>query len=134
MNPRELLDCKETFGTEDFAAYAPASILGNMTCESSMSPDYFQLKADIASGESSRNSSAVFKIIEEIIERTLPRYDVDSTYREFVDFKPASRPRPIPARRKPSTKQPEEELSVGDTSSLDAFMGEFTVSKRVGEV
>lgn len=134
MNPRELLYCKETFGAEDFAAYTPASVLGNMTCESSMAPDNFQIKANIASSESSRNSSEVFKIIEEIIERTLPRYDVDSTYREFVDFRPASKQRPMPVRRKPSTKQPEEELSVGDTSSLDAFMGEFTVSKRVGEV
>lgn len=130
MNPRELLYCKETFGAEDFAAYTPASVLGNMTCESSMTPDYFQMKADIASSESSRNSSEVFKIIEEIIERTLPRYDVDSTYLEFVDF----RPKPKPKRKKQETKQPEEELSVGDTSSLDAFMGEFAVSKRVGEV
>ena len=84
--------------------------------------------------DSSWNSSEVLEIIEEIIERILQRYDEDSVFREFVDFRPASMPRPIPARRRPSTKQPEEELSVGDTSSLDAFMGEFTVSKRVGEV
>lgn len=119
---------------DEYAAYRPAAYRSNMEYESGMATDLFQLKANIASSESHNSNDTLFKIIEEIIEQTLPRYDVDSTYREFVDFKPASKPRPIPARRKPSTKQPEEELSVGDTSSLDAFMGEFTVSKRVGEV
>lgn len=119
---------------DEYAAYRPAAYRSNMEYESGMVTDPFQLKADIASSESHNSNDTLFKIIEEIIEQTLPRYDVDSTYREFVDFRPASKPRPIPARRKPSTKQPEEELSVGDTSSLDAFMGEFTVSKRVGEI
>lgn len=124
---------KDAFSTVDFNTYRPAAVYGNMSMESGfLQPP--TLKADYASSESGRNSSALFKIIEEIIEQTLPRYDADSTYREFVDFRPASKPKPIPARRKPSTKQPEEELSVGDTSYLDAFMGEFTVSKRVGEV
>ena len=123
---------KDAFSTVDFTTYRPAAVYGDMSMESGfLQPP--TLKADYASSESCRNSSELFKIIEEIIEKTLPRYDAD-TYQEFVDFRPASMPRPIPARRKPSTKQPEEELSVGDTSSLDAFMGEFTVSKRVGEV
>lgn len=115
---------------DEYAAYRPAAYRSNMEYESGMVTDPFQLKADIASGESHNSNDTLFKIIEEIIEQTLPRHDVDSTYREFVDF----RPKPKPKRRKQETKQPEEELSVGDTSSLDAFMGEFTVSKRVGEI
>lgn len=123
---------KDAFSTVDFNTYRPAAVYGDMSMESGfLQPP--TLKADYSSSESCRSSSELFKIIEEIIEKTLPKYDAD-TYQEFVDFRPASKPRPIPARRKPSTKQPEEELSVGDTSSLDAFMGEFTVSKRVGEV
>lgn len=119
---------KDTFSTVDFNTYRPAAVYGDMSMESGfLQPP--TLKADYASSESSRSSSELFKIIEEIIEKTLPRYDA-GTYQEFVDF----RPKPKPKRRKQEIKQPEEELSVGDTSSLDAFMGEFTVSKRVGEV
>ena len=114
---------------DEYAAYRPAAYRSNMEYESSMATDLFQLKANIASSESHNSNDTLFKI-EEITEQTLPRYDVDSTCREFVDF----RPKPKPKRRKQETKQPEEGASVGDTSSLDAFMGEFTVSKRVGEI
>lgn len=112
-------------GVDEYAAYRPAAFLGNMRYESGRSP--WDWKADVASSESQNNT--LYKIIEEIIEKTLPRSAVDSPFfQTYVDSKPR------PKRRKSERKQPEEELSVGDTSSLDAFMGEFTVSKRVGEV
>lgn len=129
MNPREIRYCKRTFSAEDISDYVPASVLGNMVSESGMVPDYLNIKADVASSESARNDT-LYKLIEEIIEQTLPKYP-DPAYQEFVDFRPVSKPR-IKGKC-PAAKQPEEELSVGDTSSLDAFMGEFTVSKRVGE-
>lgn len=110
----------------DLKGFTPGAFVSNMTWESHMeTPEY--LKANVASSESQNNT--LYKIIEEIIEKTLPRSAVDSPFfQTYVDSKPR------PKRRKSETKQPEEELSVGDTSSLDAFMGEFTVSKRVGEV
>lgn len=118
---------KEALRPEDISEYRPAATLGNMTCESGMPTDWFNLKADVASSESQNNT--LYKIIEEIIDRTMPRSAADSPFfQTYVDCKPR------PKRRKSETKQPEEELGVGDTSSLDAFMGEFTVLKRVGEV
>ena len=112
IRPGEIFNC------------SPAAVYGNMQCESQMTPSW--MKADYASSESSRNSSELFKLIEEIIEQNLPRFDAD-TYREFVDF------RSMPKRRKQEMKRIEE-LNTGDTSSLDAFMGEFRILKGVENV
>lgn len=113
IRPGEIFNCN------------PAAVYGNMQCESQMAPNW--IKADYASSESSRDSSELLKLIEEIIEQNLPRFDADA-YRQFVDFRSVE-----PKRRKQKTKLTEE-LNTGDTSSLDAFMGEFRVLKGVENV
>lgn len=117
--PGEIFDCRS------------AAVYGNMQCESQMASGF--MKADIASGESGRNSSELFKLLEEIIEQNLPKLDADA-YRQFVDFRSVE---PISRRRVYDTRiadwareqcaPPKEpaELTAGDTSQLDNFLGEF---------
>lgn len=112
IKPGEIFDCRS------------AAVYGNIQCESQMASGF--MKADIASSESSRNSSELLRLIEEIIEQNLPKFDA-GRYRQFVDF------RSVADGDKQEAKRPEE-LHTGDTSSLDSFMGEFRVLKGVENV
>ena len=113
IRPGEIFDCR------------PAAVYGDMQCESQMTQSW--MKADYASSESGRDSSELLRLIEEILEQNLPKFDTDIYRREFVDFGSA------PRRKGREPKRPEE-LKTGDTSSLDAFMGEFRVLKGVENV
>lgn len=83
-------------------------------------------KADYMSSESGR-SSDIYRFLEEIIEKNLISFDVESTLREFGDFRPV-------AKRQSRDIKRREELNAGDTSSLDDFIGEFRVIKGVDNV
>ncbi len=119
IRPGEIFNC------------SPAAIYGDMQCESQVMPNW--ARAGYASSEASRNSSQLFKLLEEIIEQNLPRVDADA-YRQFVDFRSVE---PISRRRAYDTRiadwareqcaPPKEpaELTAGDTSQLDDFLGGF---------
>ena len=128
MNESERRVYDYILAAADLASYTPASVYGDMEMESRMLGPT-ELRTDVVSSENGRNNESLAKLIAEIIESTMPTRDVPGSeyYGEFVTSRKTEYVRQ--KRRKQEVKQTEEELSVGDTSSLDDFMGGFTVTK-----
>ena len=82
--------------------------------------DFWRLKADIAASESCRDFSEQLKKVWDAYFPEVRYQSYDDRNNFITDFV--------------EVRNEEDELSVGDASSLVKFIGEFTVSKRVGEV
>lgn len=101
----------------------PTEILVDTVTRSARRPnpdiDFWRLKADIAASESCRDFSEKLKKVWDVYFPEFRYQSCDDRNNFITDFV--------------EVRNEEDELSVGDASSLDKFIGEFTVSKKVGE-